>query len=637
MIQRLSGTAWFKPAAIGACVLAVVALWQSIAAVVFLARYQQDYTEASPFTLFRYWFYYRGEAHISRWIGFSSALAALVMVALGAMLYSPKKRALFGEARFATRRDMKKAGLLGEDGIMVGRLGADYLKFDGPEHVLLAAPTREKKGVAIVIPTALTWKQSLVVLDTKGEVADITSGYRALHQPVYFLNFVSETYNSDRYNPLAYISTDPNLRINDVQKIGHMMIPDRPQTDPIWTATPRNLFLGIVLYLLETPGKLVTFGQVLRETLVEGDGAKYFARIVKDRAEAGKPLSSECVMALNSYISISADVTRAGIMAGFRSRFELWASPLVDAATSNNDFDLRDLRKKPMTIYVGVTQDNLERMAPLINLFFQQLIDLNTRELPQKNKALKYTCLLEMDELPSVGKIPALAKGIAYLAGYGLRVLSVVQNPAQLVELLGREAAKNYVSNHGLQIAFAPKATEIETADEISKWLGYMTVKGGSKSKSKNGSSESESDQKRALMLPQEVVDLGTEWSIIVKRGMPPARVLKIQYYSDPNFKARLLPAYRVPRVDMAAHNALIAASTARLLGGPVFAAAGETIRDLTATDIPNLHKLAISQFVLDFSTVVAPVTDTLDIAALNAYADMRCREAGITVEANDG
>lgn len=637
MIQRLSSTAWFKPAAIGAGLLAVVALWQSIAAVVFLARYQQDYTEASPFTLFRYWFYYRGEAHISRWIGFSCVLAALVMVALGAMLYSPKKRALFGEARFATRRDMKKAGLLGDNGILVGKVGSDYLKFDGEEHVLVAAPTRERKGVAIVVPNALSWQESLVALDTKEEVADITSGYRAQFQPVFKINPVTEHYRTHRFNPLAYISPDPYLRINDIQKFANMMIPDRPQTDPIWTATPRNLFLGIVLYLLETPGKLVTFGQMLRETLVEGDGAKYFARIIKERADAGTPLSPVCVMSLNSYISISADVTRAGIMAGFRARFELWANPLIDAATSANDFDLRDVRKTPITIYVCVVQADLERMAPLLNLFFQILIDLNTRQLPRHNKALKYTCLLAMDELPSIGKIPALSKGIAYLAGYHLRILSVVQNTAQLVDLTGRESAKNYTSNHGLQVAFAPKATETDTAEEISKWLGYTTVKGGSKSKSKNGSSESESDQKRALMLPQEIVNLGTEWSIIVKRGMPPARVRKIEYYSDPNFKARLLPPAPAPVIDMAAHTLLVAASATAPPGGPVFAAAGETIRDLTAADIPNLHKLAISQFVLDFSKVVAPVTDTIDIAALNAYADMRCREAGITVGANNG
>ena len=75
---------------------------------------------------------------------------------------------------------------------------------------------------------------------------------------------------------------------------------------------------------------------------------------------------------------------------------------LVDAATSANDFDLRNVRKRPLSIYLGVTPDNLERMAPLLNLFFQQLIDVNTRELPNQNPAYSQTCLLLMDEFTAM-------------------------------------------------------------------------------------------------------------------------------------------------------------------------------------------------------------------------------------------
>jgi type IV secretion system protein VirD4 len=161
-----------------------------------------------------------------------------------------------------------------------------------------------------------------------------------------------------RYNPLAYISSDPNFRIDDVQKIANMLFPDEDGTDVIWTATPRSLFLGIVLMLAETPEKPLTLGQVVRETLVDGDGAKYFAKVINERAAAGKPYSGTCVRALNSYVSISAENTRAGVITSFRSRLELWINPLVDAATSANDFDLRDVRKRRMSIYLGVSNDS---------------------------------------------------------------------------------------------------------------------------------------------------------------------------------------------------------------------------------------------------------------------------------------
>jgi len=86
-----------------------------------------------------------------------------------------------------------------------------------------------------------------------------------------------------------------------------------------------------------------------------------------------------------------------------------------------------------------VKNNNLERMAPLLNLFFQQLIDLNTRELPSQNKALKHSCLLLMDEFTAIGKISILSKGISYIAGYNLRMLPIIQSPNQLVEVYGQE------------------------------------------------------------------------------------------------------------------------------------------------------------------------------------------------------
>jgi type IV secretion system protein VirD4 len=444
------------------------------------------------------------------------------------------------------RREIKQAGLLGSKGIIVGLYMNMYLMFGGSQHVIMSAPTRSGKGVGIVIPNLLTWPDSMVILDIKQENHAITSAFRTKHgQPCYLFNPGATDYRTHRYNPLAYISDDPNFRIDDVQKIGNMLFPDQPGTDPIWTATPRALFLGLVLFLAETPGKLVTIGQVLRESLADGDGAAYLAKIINDRAAENKPLSNACVMALNSYISITSENTRSGVMTSFRSRLELWMNPLVDAATSANDFDLRDLRKRRMTIYLGVTPDNLDRMAPLLNLFFQQLIDLNTRELPERNPDLKYQCLLLPDEFTAMGKIQVLSKGISYIAGYGLRMLPIIQSPAQVVEVYGKEAAQTFTTNHALQVIFPPKASETQTAEDISKWLGYQTVKGVSESKtkgifSKKTPSESTSDQRRALLLPQEITSLGKEAELVIVEDCPPIRAKKIRYYKDPVFVDRL-------------------------------------------------------------------------------------------------
>jgi type IV secretion system protein VirD4 len=757
MTLNLSNNNWVKAVLITALALAAICLWSYLAGGIFLTAFDRKFDDATPLTLYQYWYYYGSEKAVNRWLYISGGISLVVLLLPFALFLAPAKRSLFGDARFATRREIKKGGLFGEKGIIVGKYGRQYLMFGGQQHAIISAPTRSGKGVGIVIPNLLNWPDSVVVLDIKQENWDITSAYRKKYgQACYLFNPAAVDYRTHRYNPLTYISDDPNFRIDDIQKIGNMLFPDQPGTDVIWTATPRSLFLGIVLYLCETPGKMVTLGQVLRETLTDGDGSRYFARIINTRAAAatakqwsaaeakaqaisdiaaywteshtaqlvrvgkmalymhanaayqaalferasithdghtdgsapniasivlarkldnveqsavaiGKALSGTCARALNSYISIASDNTRSGIITSFRSRLELWMNPLVDAATSANDFDLRDVRKKRMSIYLGVTPDNLERMAPLLNLFFQQLIDLNTRELPNQNKSIKYTCMLLMDEFTAIGRIPILSKGISYIAGYWLRMLPIVQSPAQVVEVYGKEAAQTFTTNHALQIVFPPKASETQSAREISDWLGYQTVKGKSQSRgkgwfSKKQESENISDQKRALLLPQEITSLGKTRELVVMEDLPPILAKKVMYFEDRSFVDRLkeisptlralgakLPSKQqlddvvearelgvaVPLIDLLAHERLLGVSDVPMMAviTPDNDAQVTTVeRPVTPDDLPKLASLGLADFVVDFSSIQKPKPGVLDEAALHAYADSLCRQAGITI-----
>ena len=668
MTLSLSENSWAKAWLITAFFTLVIVVWAYMAGGIFLMAFQHRFEEATLLTLYQYWYHYGAEEQVQKWLYIASGVSLALLLAPLTMIFAPAKKSLFGDARFARRSEIKKAGLLGENGIIVGKLGNQYLTFDGQQHAIISAPTRSGKGVGIVIPNLLNWPDSVVVLDIKQENWDITSGFRRKYgQECYLFNPAATDYRTHRYNPLDYISEDPNFRIDDAQKIANMLLPDQAGTDVIWTATPRSLFLGIVLYLVETPGKLVTLGQVLRESLADGDGSAYFAKIINDRAAEGNPLSGACVRALNSYISIASENTRSGVMASFRSRLELWMNPLVDAATSANDFDLRDVRKRRMSIYLGVTPDNLGRMAPLLNLFFQQLIDLNTRELPHKNKAIKYPCMLLMDEFTAIGKINILTKGIGYIAGYWLRMMPIIQSPAQLVEVYGKDAAQTFTTNHALNIIYPPKASETQTARDISEWLGYRTTKGKSESKgkglfSKKSQSESVSDQRRALLLPQEITGLGQNKQLVIMENVPPILANKVLYYKDRAFMDRLKevsPSLHslgakfptktqlddaiasgelgaaVPVIDLEAHHLLVGindtpVTVAMPQGGGKRVVTVE--RPATPADVPNLAKLGLASFVVDFSAVEKPKAGELDEAALHAYADNLCKQAGINV-----
>jgi type IV secretion system protein VirD4 len=629
--------------------VALVLGWLFLSGMIFLMLVNKDPNNAELLTLYQYWYHYRSVPGVLDKINLAALIGLGIIFFPMLLLLMPaaSKNKLFGDARFAGASEIKKAGLLGDKGIIVGSYAGKYLMFPGQQHAIISAPTRSGKGVGIVIPNLLNWPESIVVLDIKQENWDITSGFRKKHgQECFLFNPAATDYRTHRYNPLAYISSDPNFRIDDVQKIANMLFPDEDGTDVIWTATPRSLFLGIVLMLAETPEKPLTLGQVVRETLVDGDGAKYFAKVINERAAAGKPYSGTCVRALNSYVSISAENTRAGVITSFRSRLELWINPLVDAATSANDFDLRDVRKKRMSIYLGVTPDNLERMAPLLNLFFQQLIDLNTRELPSQNDALKYSCILLMDEFTSIGKVGVLSKGISYIAGYNLRMLPIIQSPNQLVEVYGQDVAQTFTTNHALNIIFPPKASETQTAKDISEWLGNQTVKSVSKSRSNNmfktdGNTNSTSEQSRALMLPQEITSLGEGKELVIMENIRPILAEKVVYFKDPEFIRRLKSvskslralggkaptrkqmdhairqgelAAKVPLLNLEEHNRLNADE--------------EMITVTTPKGSPTLK----AQELVDFSSVKKPPPGEMDEAALKAYADDLCRAMGMVV-----
>ncbi len=525
--------------------VAFIAGWAWVSSYLFLMLAGLDKEAASITTLYEYYSYYSDDETTLDFIGKGLFIGFIVMASPLSLFFFPKSQSLFGDAKFASLTDIRKAGLLGGKGIIVGKVktffGYKFLQLPGALHVLLAAPTRSGKGVGVVIPNCLSWPDSMIVLDIKQENWNISAGFRAEHgQECFLLNLAPRDYKTNRWNPLFYISDDPAFRINDIQKIGQMLFPTNDHEAPIWQASSRSLWLGIVLYLIETPELPVTLGEALRQ-LTQGD--KRLGHIIKEKQATKEPYSAECYLAMKEYLD-TPEKTRGSVRKGFLSALELFYNPVIDAATAGNDFDLRDIRKKRMSIYVGISPDDLDRLSPLINLFFQQAVDLNTRDLPEDNPELKYQCLLLADEFTAMGKVGVLAKGISYIAGYGLRMLPIIQSPAQLREVYGAESAESFIDNHAIRIVFPPK--NIKTAKEISDTLGTTTVKNKSKGKSrptdifgKSSLSTNTSQLARALMLPQEIMQMAEEKCILILENSKPILCDKIKWYDDPIFAKR--------------------------------------------------------------------------------------------------
>lgn len=493
-----------------------------------------------------------------KWAGYLGfGLPGLLCLLTLVLMFKPRKQALHGDARFAGAADLAKHGLFKQsgNGIVVGKFRGKLVRLSGQQFVILAAPTRSGKGVGVVIPNLLEYQESVVVLDIKQENFDLTSGWRASQgQEVFLFNPFAEDRRTHRWNPLSYVSDDPAFRVSDLMSIAAMLYPDGSDDQKFWVSQARNAFMAFALYLFENwddernigfPGGLgtPTLGAIYRLSSGDGSDLKKYLKSLSER----RFLSSNAKSAFSNMLS-QAEETFASILGTLKEPLNAWINPVLDAATSDNDFLLTDLRKKKMTIYIGIQPNKLAESRLIINLFFSQIINLNTKELPKSNPALKYQCLLLMDEFTAIGKVDIIASAVSYMAGYNVRLLPIIQSMAQLDATYGKDVSRTIITNHALQILYAPR--EQQDANDYSEMLGYTTFRRQNVTRGKDVT-RSVSEERRALMLPQELKAMGNDHEVFLYEGIPhPVKCDKIKYYKDRYFTARLKPKVDVPTLS---------------------------------------------------------------------------------------
>lgn len=446
---------------------------------------------------------------------------------------------IYGDAHFASYNEIKKAKLFAEQGILLGRAYGKDLLLDGYEHVTLFAPTGTGKTTSLTIPNLLTWQGSCVVSDIKLQLYAQTSTYRqSIGQKVFLWNPGSREGVSHCYNPLDIISDNPHTRIDEIQKIAAILIPDNPKSEPIWQIHSRFLFVALTLYVLDTDGLEKNIGEVVRAVKNTPNFAIFVAELLKDRQD----LDPLCKANFLKFLELH-EKTRLSILATFQSYFELFDNPLIEAATSKSDFDIRQLRKETMTVYVGVTNDNLVRLSPLLTIFYQQVADVMTRNVPKEDEP--YGVLFLMDEFSALRRMESFHKNIGLYREYKLRMVIIIQELSQLYDIYGRDGAKVFI-NAKVRIAYTQN--DEETCQLIASKLGDTTIKVKNTSRqvgsdifSKSQNSESTYYTARPLLLPQEIRLLPEDKAIIIIQGHQPVYAEKIRWFNELKYKEKTL------------------------------------------------------------------------------------------------
>lgn len=499
----------------------------------------------------------------------------LFVVGIGvslALLLRSRLSNLHGAARFATSSELDQKNLFAVKGILFGRVGSRYLCLPGERHLLVVAPTRSGKSQGVAIPNLLNWPDSLVVLDVKLELFARTSGFRANSgQEVFLFNPFAEDFRTHRWNPLDAVRCGDRragvYTVTDLGAIASVLYPTKggDQTAEFFANQAQNLFIAVALYVLETPPLPFTLGQVGRTGVGLDDGGlpELFRQALSQRHD----LSADCKDAMKQFLGTSGD-TLSSIKATFDAPLLIFRNPLIDAATSASDFRLADARRRRMTVYLGVSPRYMEQASVLLTVFVSQALYANLDALPARadqpdsgDPSLRYQLMLLLDEFRVLGKMSQLVDSAGYLAGYGIRLVTILQSLGQL-GIYGKDTAESFMANHGAKLVFAPR--EERDAKEISEALGTFTEMSESYSRSGRGGSFLKGDsgmsvginvsaQRRALLLPQEVKAMPFEDEIAFVEDVRPIRGRKIMAFKDPVFQRRSFPPVMIAQLDVRA------------------------------------------------------------------------------------
>lgn len=460
-------------------------------------------------------------------------------------LHGLQKRS-HGSARFAQTGDTKHLSTA-PDGLLIGaeRSTNDFLFYDGPSHLMTFAPTRSGKGVGTIIPNLLRMYRSVIVIDPKGENANITGVARKRQGELHVLDpFGITDHPSARFNPLDQLDPNSIDLGEDASALADTLVVDPPGQvkDAHWNEEAKALITGLILWITchEPDGKR-HLGR-LRELLTLP--LEDFAALLIDMQDSEEAYGL-IARAANRQIS-KPDKEAASVLSNAQRHTHFLDSPRMVDALETSDFQFSDLRYQVTSVFIVLPPDRLDVYVRWLRLIISQGLQDIVRDAQRPIEAdlgepdpLSSPTLFLLDEFASLGRLAAVERAMGLMAGYGVQLWPILQDLSQLKSLYG-ESANTFIANSGVIQAF--NVNDYETAKWLSLTIGQETRK--YKTKDSKGS-EQEGLHARDLMTPDEIMLLDPSLQILNIQGMNPVVAKKLVYYDDKRFIPNLRGANR--------------------------------------------------------------------------------------------
>lgn len=471
------------------------------------------------------------------YLSFLVFVIVLMLIILGFISKLKPIETLHGSARWANKKELYDCSLLQKDndpkpyvyvGGFVDKKGKmHYLRHSGPEHILCYAPTRSGKGVGLVIPTLLSWSESAVITDLKGELWALTAGYRkSIGQKV--IRFEPASKDSAHWNPLSEIRIGTDYEVGDAQNLANMIVdPDGKGLDGHdghWKKTSFALYTGLILHVLykqkngdlkDKAGNPEEASMRTIDNLLSDTDNKISA--LWDDMKTYKHLGDQphpVVAASGQDQSDRPEEEAGSVLSTVKSNLSLFRDPIVTNNTAKGDFKIRDIMncKDPVSVYVVTQPNDKARLKPLIRIF----VNMTVRLLADKMKFVDgramscnhHRLLMMLDEFPSLGKLDIMQESLAFVAGYGIKCYLITQDLSQLKNDYGQN--ESITSNCHIQNAYPPN--RMDTAEYLSKMAGTTTIVKKSITRSGKGVNKNDSvtmqEVQRPLLTPDECMRL---------------------------------------------------------------------------------------------------------------------------------
>jgi len=464
-------------------------------------------------------------------------------------------------ARWATYSDIKKMGFFGNGELIFGRfggflvkhptkkhrdprtgkmerskffVGGRYMTHPKNAHAFVIGPPSAGKGSGLIIPALHTWPYSAIVLDIRGETFEATVNHRSHFSNIYKLAPLS--LQSHRYNPLDFVRPEAGFREQDITEIAEAIIPVREGTDSYWGGAARIFLSGVISLVLEGQdfweNKTRNMASVMEVVQGDADVIALLQEIL--RLEIAN-VSDFTHRSLKQFLSMPA-AQFSGVHGHLSNALKPFQNTLVQAATSQSDFDIRLFKKQCQTVYIDFRGGEAETFAPIANVLISQTASIISRSTLSENER---PVLMLLDEFSNLGHLKPILTLFKTLGGYGASIWIFVQSIADLDKSYGRDGRTTLLDSSDLQIFMG--AQNPSSLQHFESLLGKRTVQRVSKTSGTSNNIQL-SDQIVPLMSQDELRLLSPEDIVILPQNQLPIKTKRNFWFADRDLikKARI-------------------------------------------------------------------------------------------------